>query len=324
MARGFIVSSFPHLPLFTDAFIADTGHLSAQETGAYLMLLMMAWRVPECRLPDNDDKLARWARVDRRTWLRIKPTVMEFWTLAEGFWVQKRLSKERDVVSKRAEVARKNGEQGGRPKSLENNNSANPAGSSRVTQQKAPIPIPIPIPIPTASLRSAEREIPRKHAWPADYRDQIWIAYGKPVEKKAGMQALDNLHRSDSVDFTELIEGVRRQAAEVPDPQFRPSLERFIKREKWTDQPVPKAPQNGSAPHDLFSGRTTGGRRDGAGVDPFAAGLARVAAHRGIGPGSRQNGGGSEDARGNRTRPDDPEIEDAHWSPAGGYSAAHH
>ncbi|MGX9980682.1 DUF1376 domain-containing protein [Methylobacterium fujisawaense] len=138
------MSSFPHLPLFTDAFIADTGHLSAQETGAYLMLLMMAWRLPDCRLPNDDNKLAPWARVDRRTWLRIKPKVMEYWTLADGFWSQKRLSKERDVVSKRAEVARKNGEQGGRPKSLKNNEAENPAGSSWVTQQKAPIPIPIP------------------------------------------------------------------------------------------------------------------------------------------------------------------------------------
>lgn len=158
------MSTFPHLPLFTDAFIADTGHLSAQETGAYLMLLMMAWRLPECRLPDSDDKLARWARVDRRTWLRIKPTVMEFWTLTEGFWVQKRLSKERDVVSKRAEVARKNGEQGGRPKSLEINDEPNPAGSPRVPQQKAPIPIPIPTEHSEVSplrVRPAKRAKPR-------------------------------------------------------------------------------------------------------------------------------------------------------------------
>lgn len=139
------MSSFPSLPLFTDAFIADTGHLSAQQTGAYMMLLMMAWRSPECRLPDDDDKLARWARVDRRTWLKIKPSVMEFWTLADGFWVQKRLSKERDVVSKRAEVARENGKQGGRPKPLENNNAGNPAGSAWVSQQKAPNPNPNPI-----------------------------------------------------------------------------------------------------------------------------------------------------------------------------------
>ncbi|ACL63205.1 DUF1376 domain-containing protein [Methylobacterium nodulans] len=45
------MSAYPSLPLFTDAFIADTGHLSAAETGAYLMLLMVAWRSPGCSLP---------------------------------------------------------------------------------------------------------------------------------------------------------------------------------------------------------------------------------------------------------------------------------
>jgi uncharacterized protein YdaU (DUF1376 family) len=138
------MSEFPSLPLFTDAFLADTGHLSAQETGAYLLLIMMAWRLPECRVPDDDAKLCRWARVDKRTWQRIKPAVMEFWILEGGFWTQKRLSKERDHVSKRADVARQNGKQGGRPKSLENNNTGNPEGSSRVSQTKAPNPSPNP------------------------------------------------------------------------------------------------------------------------------------------------------------------------------------
>jgi len=137
------MSSFPSLPLFTDAFLADTGHLSAQETGAYALLLMMAWRHPECHLPDDDAKLARWARMDRRTWLKVKPVVMEFWSLQDGFWTQKRLSKEREIVSKRAAVARQNGKHGGRPKSLESEDLENPVGSVWDTQYKAPNPIPI-------------------------------------------------------------------------------------------------------------------------------------------------------------------------------------
>jgi uncharacterized protein YdaU (DUF1376 family) len=137
------MSKFPHLPLFTDAFIADTTHLNATETGAYLLLLMTAWRSPDCRLPDDDKKLARWARVDPRAWHKLKPVVMEFWALTDGFWTQKRLLSERDSVSKRAETARLNGMHGGRPKSLINNDQENPAGSSRVSQEKASIPIPI-------------------------------------------------------------------------------------------------------------------------------------------------------------------------------------
>lgn len=138
------MSAFPSLPLFTDAFIADTGHLNATETGAYLMLLMVAWRTPECRLPDDDQRLARWARVDARSWARIKPKVMEFWTLTEGQWSQKRLLLERDKVRKFAEASRRNGTAGGRPKGLKNKRAENPAGSQEETQQKAPNPIPNP------------------------------------------------------------------------------------------------------------------------------------------------------------------------------------
>lgn len=137
------MSQFPHLPLFTDAFIADTMHLNATETGAYLMLLMVAWRSAGCRLPDDDAKLCRYARVDPRTWARIKPSIMEFWSLHDGFWTQKRLLSEHDKVCKMAERARQNGKHGGRPKSLNGKGEHNPAGSKSGTQKKAPIPIPI-------------------------------------------------------------------------------------------------------------------------------------------------------------------------------------
>ncbi len=105
------VSAYPYLPLFTRDFLADTMHLSAQETGAYLLLLMVAWQMPECRLPDNDRKLAQWARVDAKTWRSIKREVLAFWTLRDGHWHQRRLTKERthvgQVVEKRKAAAQK-------------------------------------------------------------------------------------------------------------------------------------------------------------------------------------------------------------------------
>jgi uncharacterized protein YdaU (DUF1376 family) len=161
------MSQYPSLPLFTDAFLADTGHLSAQETGAYLLLMMMAWRSPDCRIPDDDLKLARWARLDRRTWLKVKATVLEFWALESGFWTQKRLSKEREIVSKRAEVARQNGVHGGRPKSLENDDPPNPTGSARDTQTKAPNPNPIS---KGSSLRSEPPLSSRATRLPTDWQ----------------------------------------------------------------------------------------------------------------------------------------------------------
>lgn len=97
----FDMADFPALPLWTDAFLADTNNLSTEETGAYLLLLMSAWRTSTCTLPDNDIQLARMARVGRKKWARIRPVMMQFFDVSDGVWYQKRLLKERDRVAKK-------------------------------------------------------------------------------------------------------------------------------------------------------------------------------------------------------------------------------
>lgn len=100
------MAEFPALPFYTDVFIADTMHLSAEETGAYLMLLMVAWRTPDCALPDDNKKLARFARCDTRRWKAIKDEVMAFWTLgANKKWTQKKLLAVRKSVRERTAKA---------------------------------------------------------------------------------------------------------------------------------------------------------------------------------------------------------------------------
>jgi uncharacterized protein YdaU (DUF1376 family) len=160
------VSEFPSLPLFTDSFIADTGHLTAHQTGAYLMLLMMAWRMPDCRLPDDDLKLARWARVAPRQWPHTKPVVMEFWTLKDGFWSQKRLMKERDSVRKYVFAKRGLGNAKMRsleaPNPLENNNVGAKISRLDGTQQPVPTPNPIKKGSTSTSVDEAAREASRE------------------------------------------------------------------------------------------------------------------------------------------------------------------
>lgn len=103
------MAEFPSLPLWTDAFLGDTIHLNAEETGAYLMLLIVMWRTSDCALPDDDVKLARWARCSPRQWARIKPTILEFMTLTSAGWEQKRLKDERRYVEDKRTKAAENG-----------------------------------------------------------------------------------------------------------------------------------------------------------------------------------------------------------------------
>ena len=90
------MAEYPGLLIWTDAYLADTTGLSTEEHGAYLLLLMAAWRTRTCSLPDDDVRLARMARVGTKKWRRIRPAVLEaFFDLDDGQWTQKRLLVER-------------------------------------------------------------------------------------------------------------------------------------------------------------------------------------------------------------------------------------
>ena len=92
------MAQFPALPLFTDAYLADCGHLTTIEHGAYLLLLMTAWRTDGCRLPNDDRVLARYCRLTPAQWKRIKPGIIGFFTEEDGFLYQGRLTDELTFV----------------------------------------------------------------------------------------------------------------------------------------------------------------------------------------------------------------------------------
>lgn len=102
------MADFPCLPLWTDAYLADTQHLTTEEHGAYMLLLIQAWRTADCSLPDDDMLLARHAGLSAVKWRAAKPIVMGFWTLDKrrNRWVQKRLKKERTKAVEKTKKAK--------------------------------------------------------------------------------------------------------------------------------------------------------------------------------------------------------------------------
>ena len=51
-------------PLWVDAFQRDTQHLTADEVGAYMLILMAMWVRETCDFPDDDRRLAAVFAVD--------------------------------------------------------------------------------------------------------------------------------------------------------------------------------------------------------------------------------------------------------------------
>jgi uncharacterized protein YdaU (DUF1376 family) len=89
------MAQFPYLPLFTDAWKADTLHLSYAQRGLYLDLLVEMWRTPGCRVPNDDAWLAQHLRLSGQEVAEaLRPIIREFCQSDGNHLTQKRLKKE--------------------------------------------------------------------------------------------------------------------------------------------------------------------------------------------------------------------------------------
>lgn len=194
------MAEFPALPFWTDAYIGDTAHLTNEEHGVYLRLLMFAWRSPDCRLPDDDKRISIMVGLTEKKWKAMRPVIVAFWTVENGSWTQKRLTKERDFVRGKSQKNRDAAKARWEAKPLENKDCADacamPSHMPEPCQTDAPTPIPIPIDKKRdakASFALSARE--RDH----DGRfDEFWQQYphrngakkGKAVAQKAWDRAV--------------------------------------------------------------------------------------------------------------------------------------
>ena len=91
------------MPLYVGDYLADTTHLTLEQSGAYLHLLMSQWRVGY--VPADPQKLAAICRVTRTHWVRhLAPAILPFFEDRGDRLVQRRLEAE----ANRARKGRKN------------------------------------------------------------------------------------------------------------------------------------------------------------------------------------------------------------------------
>lgn len=99
------------MPLMVDKYLGDTTHLTTEQHGAYLLLLMAAWK-RDGQLPNDDAQLAQITRMTLAKWKSARAVVLAFFSLDGDKLTQKRLSEElqraKDLSEKKA-VAGKEG-----------------------------------------------------------------------------------------------------------------------------------------------------------------------------------------------------------------------
>ena len=114
------MSAPPFMQLYVADFLADTQHLTTEEIGAYLLILMTMWRSGGS-LPHDQKVLARCARLSGRRWADAWERLSPLLTISGGQVTQKRLSEEYAKAMQKSAVRAASGSKGGAAKALKGN-----------------------------------------------------------------------------------------------------------------------------------------------------------------------------------------------------------
>jgi len=111
------MSAAPYMQFYVGDYIQKTLHLTTEQHGAYLLLLMALWNA-DANLPNDQAKLARIARVSPKRWPLVWGEISGFFTIADGHISQDRLTKEHQKVLSISQERKLSGSIGGTAKAL--------------------------------------------------------------------------------------------------------------------------------------------------------------------------------------------------------------
>ena len=196
------MSKAPAMPMYWDAYLADTTHLTTEEHGAYMLLIAAMWRRNGC-VPDDDKDNARILGLTKAKWLKIKArltsTISGF--CANGDTItQEKLLKTWKITQEKIEKNAANGAKGGRPKASNSNDLGKANGCISVKPNES-IPEPEPEPKKRDTSVSPKK---RACALPPD-----WVPSDKNIDhalsKQMTQQEID--HEADRFRDYHLAKG---------------------------------------------------------------------------------------------------------------------
>ncbi|WP_252363484.1 YdaU family protein, partial [Escherichia coli] len=85
------MAALPYMQLYIADYLADTMHLSAEEHGAYLLLMFNYWQTGK---PIPKNRLAKIARLTNERWADVEPSLREFFHDNGDEWVHLRIEED--------------------------------------------------------------------------------------------------------------------------------------------------------------------------------------------------------------------------------------
>jgi uncharacterized protein YdaU (DUF1376 family) len=223
------------MPFYVGDYLADTTHLTAAESGAYLFLIMHYWQ--KGSLPTDEAILARICRLTAREWAKSRPVLAEFFS---ADWKHDRIEQELEKARIKSEARAECGARGGAAKSLKDK-EAHLAKARVLPQQTVAKDIASSSQSQSSSLRSEDARASRSRL-DHEFDRYFWPEWPNKVGKPVAMKAFAKARGQSSLD--QIMAGLRTYLASKPSdrPWLNPAT--FLNQERFNDRPA-AAPRAG-------------------------------------------------------------------------------
>lgn len=230
-----MMAALPYMQFYVADYLADTTHLTAEEHGAYMLLLFSYWQTGK---PLRIDRLATVARIPNERWPSVAETLNEFFHVTETHWVQFRVEADLEAVNSKVVTASNAGKASAKAKALKKQQELN----DRSTTVEDPLQR-------NANHIDTDTDKNRKELpLPPEGEDlfaTFWKLYPNKVGKAAAQKAWKKLKITGDL-FTLIAEGLAKQVVSTAwtkdNGQFIPHPSTWLNGQRWEDEVPSPAP----------------------------------------------------------------------------------
>ena len=239
------MAALPYMQLYVADYLADTMHLSVDQHGAYMLLIMNYWQTGK-PLPDVDQRLQCVCRTSAEHWQEIRPALEEFFVIEDGYWHHNRIDVDLDKVLSKSDSARRAAKKRHKPASASQESCERSANAEHPHMQTGcHTDTDTDTDIKTCASDAARLDDHGKspELYSEDF-NQFWKAYPSKKNKKTAALKFRKLRKTNSSPgfLAQLIEDVECRARGHEwlkgNGQFIPHAATYLNQERWND-PAP-------------------------------------------------------------------------------------
>lgn len=212
------MTSLPYMQLYVSDYLADTAHLTAQQHGAYMLLLMNYWQRGKA-LDNSNERLSHVARLSPGEWAEAKQTLEEFFIVRDNVWTHARVEDDLAKIREKSIKASFAGRRSVVARGL-NERSTNAEQSLNHKEED--------------KEEEEYKDISKKELFVS-----FWNEYPLKVGKGAAIKAFEKAIRTTDADI--IIKGAQRYKLDPNRVQgYTAHAATWLNAQRWLDEPLPQ------------------------------------------------------------------------------------